>query len=774
MSTDAPKRPTIYSIAERCGLSPSAVSRALNHPGRMNPDTEALILETARQMGYTMRRNPRRRSSNTVILMMPKLASPYAVKLIASTQHRLAARGFRTMIIEETDALTADGLSSFLLRSNTSGVILESASIPNQEIQQLAGQVPTVLVNREVPNVTCARIDPTEAAAEAVDRLARLGHTSLTYLHRETTTSISEAIGRTLAQRCAQRNMTFRTLHNCLSSPQAGPGTLDRFLKRPTSAAFAATNSIAAGFVLAAQARGLRIPQDLSVVAYGADRFEGIIQPPLATISEPIADLGRRCAETLIAMLDDPRQSPTTIIEPSTFQPRASIGKADAGKPAPKPLSSEDPMHMHVKEAITLTVLASAFNDVKPIFEQYEHDHPNVTIRMQRSGGDDYDFDRPLTERMALGQEATMAEFRRRFRHGSDVPDLLMTEYRNLPQLNNEGMLLNFSTPLVESTYGPRIRKPYWNAAHRQSGLYGVPCNYGTIVTFYRKDLLDAHGMEAPKTWDELLDDLAALKAADPNILGTWLDTLYSSHYLALLRMNGLEPWSVDDTTDHIDFRLNCRLARQAASRIQEAMDRGVMIAMPFTGTRRNTLLREGRIPILVHANWHANNISRISQVRPGQWKIAMPPAFDDPSDLRGSGIGGGVLCINSRIPAAKRATALHFAFWTQTSPAAIDLLPARTLSASEYFHRKPQISQQTDGFFQQQIYPIIFEAAELPTPPTSYLPFATHVEVSFQQTMTPYFTPGGDSQNHLADWQHQLATNAISRGYTVTVHDDE
>lgn len=772
MSKDA--KPTIYSIAKRLNLSPSAVSRALNHPGRMSEQTEDLIRRTAHEMGYVKVRQLRRPTSNLVAALTPNLSDRKSEALLRAAKRRLDARSFHTLLFEETDMVTGDGLSPRFLESGATGAILyHPLNLSGQEILKLAGQMPVIAVDRNVPRVVGAQIDPDQATEQALDALHAMGHAGLVYLQRETPTWVSEHVGQLLAKGCAARGMQFRVLHNCLSVPQAGSVTLERFLRNPASAVFASTGNIAAGFAVAAQRRGIRIPQDLSLVMLGDNPHESVISPVIAQITEPMDDLGRQAAETLIDMIEDPRHPRTIDLrQPSLFLPGASIAKPNTRRSAPASTIREDPLHMQTSERITLTVLSSSIRDLEPLIERYQQEHPNIEIQPQKGGMADFDGN-ATNQNGTLGQEGTLAEYRRRFRHNEDVPDLLLTEYRNLPQLESDGMLLNFSAPLIENTYKPRFRDDCWQAVHRQAGLYGVPSNYGTMAMFYRTDILDRFDAAPPRTWHDLIELGARIRNEDPTITLTWLDTIYTSHYVALLRMGGEDLWQVDDDADRIDLRLNTACARRTAALLQDAIDSGVMHAGPFTGHERDEALRSGNFPIIVHANWQSDNIARVFHDRPGLWKVAMPPSFGEATQLHSAMIGGGAIAISSKIPSSKRAAALHFAFWAQSNPTAVDLMSPRTLSATQYFQRRAQIEQRIDPFFQQQILPIFLESASL-APPAHYLPFSTQTEMAFQRTMVPFLKPGGASQNHLADWQEQLAAYAISRGYTVATHDDE
>jgi LacI family transcriptional regulator len=98
------RRATIYDIAQRVGLNPSTVSRALNKPGRTNASTEEKIRAAAAELGY--RANPMARAlptgrSGTFAIVLPDITNPVHFELIRGAEQVARAGGF-TLVVSET------------------------------------------------------------------------------------------------------------------------------------------------------------------------------------------------------------------------------------------------------------------------------------------------------------------------------------------------------------------------------------------------------------------------------------------------------------------------------------------------------------------------------------------------------------------------------------------------------------------------------------------------------------------------------------------------
>jgi DNA-binding LacI/PurR family transcriptional regulator len=93
-------------------------------------------------------------------------------------------------------------------------------------------------------------------------------------------------------------------------------------------AVFAASDALAFGAMAAIQEAGLRVPDDIAVMGFdGLD--EGIdTQPPLSTVTQPVADLGREAVRMLLSLIDDPDRAPMQRFLPTELTTRRSCGCA--------------------------------------------------------------------------------------------------------------------------------------------------------------------------------------------------------------------------------------------------------------------------------------------------------------------------------------------------------------------------------------------------------------------------------------------------------------
>ncbi|MCH9276882.1 extracellular solute-binding protein [Bifidobacterium amazonense] len=759
MATTIRRKPTLNDIAEEAGVSLSAVSRALRHPGRLNARTEAHIREVARRLGYLDDPTANDRfisyaSTNLVPIIVSDIGDPLVMAATDGMRRRLSARGYHAAIIEENDIITRDGLASQFRKLPACGTIMQYQSLREQEIKSLGARMPLVLFGRDVRGIASGGIDTAGAVAHMLDALQAAGYASITCLAGADEGPIRETIRRQIADEAARRGMRMQTLLGCPRDAVSADSTLERFLGRPTHAVFATDNAIAVHFMAAAIRRGVRVPDELAVIGFGDDLTEGLGLPSLAHVSCPMEDLGTDCAEMLISLVKS--QHPDNAVRNARFVAGGSTGLTHRlrGVTA-KPVSEGRMSHTQtVDRPIELTIMASSFQDWDRHIDVYAKLHPEVSIRRVEGGS----------------QAEIVAKLYQRTRAGRDIPDIAVVEYRWLPQLAEDRMLLNLNTPAIRATFRQQFVADCWNAARYGDGVYGVPCDYDTTVLFRRNDVLDRFGEQTPRTWEEVLSMGERMRRQDPSMHAVAFNTLDSAPFLALLYMASARPWSVDSGKGGIRLSLDSEPVRRTVALLQRGIDAGDILPMNFNDPAFDAQVRDARIATVFSANWFCESIVRNWPDDRGLWQVALPPSFGDPASLVTAHIGGSAWTISNRLPPERRNAAAQFALWAQTDPASVDVQLDRIMSATTYFHRNTRLTGRIDPFFGQKLYDVFFDAAEHLSHEFAYLPFMPQVEAVFSDTVRPQLVPGGDIMGQMANWQSQIAAFARAKGYEVEI----
>jgi DNA-binding LacI/PurR family transcriptional regulator len=304
---EVPGVPTIAEVAERAGVGVGTVSRVLNGSPAVSRATRGRVLAVIDELGYAPNAAARALSTGrtcTVGVVAPFLTRPSVVERLRGVSRRIAAAGYQLVLF---DVERPRPLAELAGAGRMDGLVLISLVPRDAELERLrAAGIPVVLVDAEHPDLPCVFIDDVEGGRLAAEHLLRLGHRRIGFIgdaegpfgftstprRREGAARACAAAGAELLVRSGPHG---RDRARVLAAELlAAPG-------RPT-AIFAASDTQALGVLEAADAAGLRVPRDLSVV--GFDDVEMARYAGLTTVAQPLEESGLRGAELLLGALD--------------------------------------------------------------------------------------------------------------------------------------------------------------------------------------------------------------------------------------------------------------------------------------------------------------------------------------------------------------------------------------------------------------------------------------------------------------------------------------
>lgn len=328
-------RATITDVARAAGVSLSTVSRVMNG----NPSVDAALADRVRavaeELGYSA--NPLARSlvlgrTQTIAIVIPDLSNPTFQAILRGLSRAAADDGYHVLIADSAEQVDTERALATTTRRRTDGVILCAPRLPSSELAALLPTLsPVVVVNRPpqeaAPTVAA---DYRSAMAELVAHLHGLGHRRLVFLSGVTGSASGAARREALDEaRVAHPDLEI------LEEPSgvdfdSGAAAADAVLASGATAVLAFNDLVAMGLLSAVAERGVRVPEDLSVVGFDDIPFARYTTPPLTTAAVPAAELGRRAWDAMSALLaGDPAPAssvltPEVVLRASTAAPPAS------------------------------------------------------------------------------------------------------------------------------------------------------------------------------------------------------------------------------------------------------------------------------------------------------------------------------------------------------------------------------------------------------------------------------------------------------------------
>ncbi len=335
--SDIPRALTIRDVAARAGVSIATVSRVMNQSGSATPATAARVREAIAELGFRpsqIGRSLKTSKSRTIGVLTPSLANPVFAESIAGIEQAAQRAGYSVLLATSHYDRERERAAIETLRAHwVDGLILTVASADESPSLDLldASAVPYVLIynqprRRDRAAVT---VDNVAAAREAVGSLIALGHRRVAMLagvRAASDRTILRQQGFEAAMRAADLTpgptfeVDFEALNaeRAVSSLFAGP-------EAPT-ALFCGTDLIAIAAIKALSDRGLRVPEDVSVIGFDGVAFGAMLQAPLTTIEMPVHEMGERAVEMLLDQLNA-QANPRTVILPHLLRAGATTRK---------------------------------------------------------------------------------------------------------------------------------------------------------------------------------------------------------------------------------------------------------------------------------------------------------------------------------------------------------------------------------------------------------------------------------------------------------------
>ncbi|CAI2931663.1 LacI family DNA-binding transcriptional regulator [Aminobacter niigataensis] len=308
------ERPKIKDIAERLGVSAATVSRALSDSGLVAEPTLSRIREVAREMNYrpnVSARNLRTQRAMAVLMVVRDVGNPFYLEILKGVEATARAAGYSVLMGNtENDSDREVEYFDMLRDGHADGMILMTGKLPAREgFLDSVADAPIVVALEEIrdagfPHVM---IDNEGAARDAVEHLIGLGHKRIAHISGPVPEimSVSRRNGYRAAMQAA--GLAIPDGHEPVGDYLLHTGQRlcrELFeLPQPPTAIFVANDEMAFGVIHELRRLGLDVPGDVSVVGFDDLFLSEAFYPPLTTVSQPRAEIGRAAMNMLLDML---------------------------------------------------------------------------------------------------------------------------------------------------------------------------------------------------------------------------------------------------------------------------------------------------------------------------------------------------------------------------------------------------------------------------------------------------------------------------------------
>lgn len=328
---------TMTMVARSAGVSVSTVSHVVNGTRPVASTTRQVVLEAMDRLEFTHRpvaRSLAAGSTTTIGLAISSMSTTYWPELVAGFQEE-ARRWSLQLLIADTaeDPVHEERAVANLLAHHIAGlVIIPSPGWQDTTLRLLREHpIPFVVVDRiQEVRADQVGVENETSSAAIVDHLLQRGHTRigmLTGLEGLTTTEERRA-GYLRAHRYRGVAVDESLLVAGRSTESGGRRAMAQLLSlpEPPTAVFSAQDSMTVGGLRAIGEAGLRIPDDIALVAFDEFPWGDVFEPRLTTVAQPCFAIGARAIQLLRRRLEDPSVPPQTLRLSPEIVHRGSCG----------------------------------------------------------------------------------------------------------------------------------------------------------------------------------------------------------------------------------------------------------------------------------------------------------------------------------------------------------------------------------------------------------------------------------------------------------------
>ncbi len=331
---------TIKDVARAAGVSVATVSRALGAPGMVHDATRSRVLEAASSLGYRPNRAARSlitgRTGNLGVIV-PDLGNPYFHSVLKGAQARARAADHAVFVADSEEQAGEEASLLEAMARQVDGLLLCSSRLTARALAR-APIDRLVLFGRRVHGVPSVVPDSADGMRQAVTHLHVLGHRRIAYLAGPRRSWSDQQRRKGLEAACRELGIVQSVLGPVSPTFAGGVEAADPALASGATAVIAYNDLVAVGVAHHLAARGVRVPERLSLVGFDDIPVASMTTPPLTTVAVPTEAAGRIAIELLLDRLGRGDTAGSCFELPTSLVVRQSTGPPPTrSQPSPEP-----------------------------------------------------------------------------------------------------------------------------------------------------------------------------------------------------------------------------------------------------------------------------------------------------------------------------------------------------------------------------------------------------------------------------------------------------
>ncbi|WP_074683408.1 LacI family DNA-binding transcriptional regulator [Priestia aryabhattai] len=299
-------------IAKMVNVSPATVSRVLRQPNLVNKETREKVLKTIKELNYQphmIASQFRTKKTKSILVLIPDISDPFFAQVLRGIEHTAVKHGYK-VLLGDTENNVQREFIGLLFQKQVDGVILLTARVDEENLREISSQFPMVLACEysELLDIPTVSIDNISSARKITEHLITLGHKRIAHITGPMDVIISRdrLIGYKQAMMIHDLKIESAYIQEGSQGIESGYNQMIKLLSLdhlPT-AVFVFNDEMAIGAIKAIKDSGMRIPDDIAIVAFDNLKISSLLEPSITTIHQPKYEMGKKAMTLLLKLIN--------------------------------------------------------------------------------------------------------------------------------------------------------------------------------------------------------------------------------------------------------------------------------------------------------------------------------------------------------------------------------------------------------------------------------------------------------------------------------------
>ena len=328
-------KPTLKDVAERAGVSASAVSRTFTPGASVSDNMRLRVEKAAAELGYSpnfLARSLTTRQTKMIGLVSNNFLNPIFLEVFDLFTRGLQDRGYRPLLVNLSDETDPEKSVQMMKQYSVDGVVVASSTLPVEFAKAFRDAGLPVVHSfgryHGKPEVHVVGIDNVECGRMAARELISRGYRNLGFLGGpESATSTTDRLLGFKSEIDKHSNISMTHSFASAYSFKAGLEEMTSLLSAPREAYFCGDDVLSMGAIAAIERAGKSVPDDIGIIGLNDMEMAGWQNFDLTTIRQPVPEIISSSIELIIAILEEPDRFPESrlfscsVVERSTLRP---------------------------------------------------------------------------------------------------------------------------------------------------------------------------------------------------------------------------------------------------------------------------------------------------------------------------------------------------------------------------------------------------------------------------------------------------------------------